>query len=328
MSLSTNKAARLIEIEYLLLAHSEGLTQADIARRLGVSRSTVNRYLPDLPKHIYIDVEDRNKWKIDRQADLINVRLDLHEAMAVHLAARLLTTRMDRQNPYAATALRKLAVALEPLAPQISRHMKQSADVIDDPERRNDPQYLVVLKNLTHAWAERTKIRVSHLGENGMLSQYLFSPYFIEPYAIGQSVYVIGLREPPGKIRTFKIDRLIKAEITEEEYEIPANFNPLNILSDAWGIWFTEDKPIDVILRFHAKVARRIKETRWHQSEEIEEQPDGSVIWKGKIAEPQEMLPWIRGWGADVEVLGPPHLREMVIEQVNDLYALYNKGVG
>ena len=27
--------------------------------------------------------------------------------------------------------------------------------------------------------------------------EYIFSPYYIEPNAIGQSTYVIGFREPP-----------------------------------------------------------------------------------------------------------------------------------
>ena len=77
MSRAETKTARLLEIEDLLLTHSEGLTQAEIARRLGVNRSTVNRYLPDLPAHIYIDDLDGNRWKIDRQAYLVNVRFNL-----------------------------------------------------------------------------------------------------------------------------------------------------------------------------------------------------------------------------------------------------------
>jgi len=48
MERATGKAERLLQIESLLLAHPDGLTQAEIARRIGVNRSTVYRYLPDL----------------------------------------------------------------------------------------------------------------------------------------------------------------------------------------------------------------------------------------------------------------------------------------
>jgi CRISPR-associated endonuclease/helicase Cas3 len=126
MERAQNKASRLIQIENLLLAYPEGLTQAELARRLQV----------DLPKHIYI--EDDGRLRLDRTAHLINVRLNLHEALAIHLASRLLATRMDRQNPHAAASLRKLGSAMERWAPRISRHVLQSADVMDEAWQRQD----------------------------------------------------------------------------------------------------------------------------------------------------------------------------------------------
>jgi CRISPR-associated endonuclease/helicase Cas3 len=54
---------------------------------------------------------------------------------------------------------------------------------------------------------------------------------------------------------------------------------------------------VGVVLKFHPRVAHRVRETRWHRSEQVEEQPDGSLLWRARVAEVQEMLPWIRGWG-------------------------------
>lgn len=86
-----------------------------------------------------------------------------------------------------------------------------------------------------------------------------------------------------------------------ESYQLPASFDPREYLSSAWSIWTSDHEPVDVILRFNARVARRVQETRWNRSEQVEAQPDGTLIWRAQIAEPKEMLPWIRGWGADVE---------------------------
>lgn len=318
------KANRLLQIEALLLSHPEGLKPAELARRLGVHRSTIGRYLYDLPKHIYLDDEDGGRWKIDRAGYLIQVRFNLHEATAVHLAARLLAARMDRQNPHAAAALRKLSASMEMIAPHISRHLSQSADEMDGERQIRDPRFVENLEQMTLAWAYGRKLRVWHrYSEDGEVYEYLFSPYFVEPYAVGQSVHVFGLREPPGALRTFKLDRIERVELLSESYSIPADFNPQDLLADAWGIWYTDHEPEQVKLKFSPQVARRVGESRWHQSEQTVIRPDGSLLWCAKIAAPKEMLPWIRGWGADVEVLEPEWLREVLVQEARKAALLY-----
>ncbi len=326
MNRAENKANRLLQIEALLLAHPEGLTQAEIARRLNVNRSTVNRYFRDMPDQFPYYETDDGRLFIDRQSYLVNVRLGLHEAMAVHLASRLLATRMDRQNPHAASALRKLGLALERLAPRISRHVQQSADVMDEAAQRHDPVYLQALERLTLAWAEQHKVHVWHRKEtNEPVQMHVFSPYFIEPYAVGQTTHVIGFSDTRAAIRTFKVERIERVEALRDVYDIPEDFDPRDLLADAWGIWYTDNEPVEVVLKFHPRVAQRVKETRWHRSQKLEEQGDGSILWSARVAEPREMLNWVRGWGADVEVVEPHVLRKVVRDDAQRLMAIYDQ---
>ncbi len=325
MNRAQEKALRLLQIEQLLWAHPEGLTQSQIAERLGVNRSTIWKYLDKdhLPPSIYNDEFDGNKLKLDRSADLTKASFSLHEVMAIHLATRLLATRSDKQNPHAASALRKLGKALERLDKNISAHLLRSADVMDEDRDFRDPVYLHVLETLTAAWSAGRKVKVQHQMESGRVFDYTLSPYFIEPYAVGQTAHVIGLREPPGKLRTLKIERIRAAEITRDPYTIPADFDPRTLLRDAWGIWTSDQEPVEVVLRFHPRVAMRVRETRWHPSQRIEEQADGHLLWRAQVAEPQEMLPWVRGWGADVMVLEPEPFRKALETEVQQLTKLY-----
>jgi len=326
MSRAETKTARLLQIEDLLLAHPEGLSQSDIARKLGVNRSTVNRYLPDLPQHIYIDDLDGNRWKIDRLAYLVKVRFNLNEAMAIHLATRLLATRMDRQNIHAATALEKLGLSLRSLAPMISQYISRSAEKMGGVWQKQDPVYLQALEKLTLAWAECKKVQVWHRSDkNHEIKTYVYSPYYIEPYAIGQSTYVFGFSDPPGAIRTFKIERIERVEILRDTYEIPTDFDPFELLSDAWGIWYTDAEPEKVTLLFQPRAAQRVGETRWHRSEQIELREDGRLLWRALIDEPREMMPWVRGWGSDVEVLEPEWMREEISQEVLNLVKIYHE---
>ena len=57
------KGERVAQLELLLLSHPEGLRRAEIARRLGVHRSTISRYVSELNE--YIDIfEETNLIKI------------------------------------------------------------------------------------------------------------------------------------------------------------------------------------------------------------------------------------------------------------------------
>jgi predicted DNA-binding transcriptional regulator YafY len=317
------KAERLLQIEALLLDHPEGMTQSEIARRMKVNRSTILRNLDSMQALIY---EGDGKVFIDRQAYLINIRFNLHEALSIHLASRLLATVLDRQNTHAASALRKLGLALERLAPHISRHLALSADAIDETVQWEAPNYLHVLEILTLGWAEGRKVSIWHRkNENGPLMQYTFSTYYIEPGAVGRSTYAIGWREPTGELRTFKIERIEWAEITNESYVIPEDFNPQHLFSDAWGIWYTGSEPVEVVLEFNSRVASRLGETRWHRSEKVERLENGKLIWRAKVAEPKEMLYWIRGWGSDCKVLAPESLREICREEAQKIMQNYEQ---
>jgi CRISPR-associated endonuclease/helicase Cas3 len=244
--------------------------------------------------------------------------------MAVHLATRLMATRTDKHNPYAASALRKLGQALEAFAPLISQHLIASAEVMDDAGQRYDPNYLRTLEVLTRCWSEGRLVHIWHKSDStGKVFEYDFAPYFIEPYAVGQTTHVIGLCQSPDRMRTFKIERIERAEPLTQSYIIPADFDPRAQLAHAWGIWYTENEPVEVKLKFHPRVARRVKETRWHRGEDTKDLPNGYLLWWAKIAEPQEMLPWIRGWGADCEVVEPEGLRETLIGEAKAMAEMY-----
>lgn len=310
---SHGKASRLIQIELLLLSHPEGLTQSEIARRLNVNRSTIFRNLTELNAPIYVE---NHRYYINRESYLVHVRFNLHEALALHMATRLLTTRSDRQNPHSASALRKLGTALEAIASPVGKHMQESAELLDSSGRTVDLVYLDCLEKLTLAWASLQKVRIGYLSHrSGQVRDFVLSVYYIEPYAVGQTSYVIAYSEPQMDLRTYKLERIRFVEHMDEGYSIPADFKLSKLMNDAWGIWGSEGEPVEVLLKFSPKVAERVKETRWHQSEELLEQDDHSLLWKARIAEPREMLNWIKGWGSEVEVLAPEKLRaEMALE--------------
>ncbi len=318
------KVQRMRELTNLLLNNPDGLHKAEIGRRIGVDRAQVATDLDDLGyfEPVWEPIEGK-LYSINRENYRAKVELSLDEVLSLHLATRLLTTRTDKHYPQAASALRQLGTAIRPLAPLIADHMKESASVLDDDHRLHDPNFIQNLRRLTKAWANGQKVLVAHEGEDGRIFEYTFSPYFIEPYAVGRTLHVIGWRDPPDKLRTFKIERIRTVEFLDESYEIPPDFDPREKLKNAWGIWYTEKEPVRVVLRFGTAVAKRVAETQWHHTQQVERLEDGRLRWQADVAEWREMLPWIRGWGADVEVLEPKALRRKIEREILRLTAVY-----
>jgi predicted DNA-binding transcriptional regulator YafY len=85
---------------------------------------------------------------------------------------------------------------------------------MDSQAQRHDPVYLEVLETMTRAWSDGRVAHLWHRMEDGRVFDYDFAPYFIEPYAVGQTTHVIGWREPPGALRTFKLERIQRIELT------------------------------------------------------------------------------------------------------------------
>ena len=61
----------------------------------------------------------------------------------------------------------------------------------------------------------------------------------------------------------------------------------------------------------------------WHPSQAIDDLEDGGCLLTVRVAEMREMIPWIRSWGPDVEVLEPPALRREIAADARRAAAVY-----
>lgn len=320
------KAARVRRIRELLLEHSQGLRPAELlerlqAERIQVNRSTLWRDLNEMSDYVE---KQGDRYVLERSRAPLTVEFRLDEALALYLASRLLVDSTDRRYPDAASGLHKLGLALQGTAPLIGQQVRSTAQRMQGTERRDDPHFVENLRRITAAWAERRMLRIYYRkAPDERLKTHDLAPYFIEPSAVGQCNYLGGRREPPGELRTYKIERIERVEQLDQTYSIPEDFDLHEHFRHAWGVWTTGEQPVEVVLRFSPQAAVRVRESRWHPSEETQRLPDGRLLWRAWVAETTEMLPWIRGWGSGVEVLEPGNLRQQIVEEARQLADLY-----
>ena len=187
----------------------------------------------------------------------------------------------------------------------------------------SDSPFARVFDVITLAWATGRKVRIRHQSlHSPNIHEYTLSPYLIEPWGPGNAAYVIGHASFFDQVRTFKLERISHAELLAETFEVPPDFDPTQLLAHAWGVMYG-DETTEVVLRFSPQVTRRVKESVWHGSQQIEDCEDGGCLMRLRVAHTLEMVHWILGWGPNCEVLRPPELRSDVAARLKRAAELY-----
>ena len=312
-----SKAARLRRIEHRLYNAPQGLRAVELADHCGVDRRTIYRDLISLHEMGVPVWEYAGRYGIDRESYLSTIHLNLNEAVALFFAARLLAHHSDEHNQHVVSALSKLAAGLPDTT--IANHIARAADAIRAKPLR--AAYMRVLEAITRAWADRRRVTIQYRAASGELTERVICPYFLEVSRSEPASYVIAHDDLRGALRTFKLERIVAAEILAESYIIPDEFDPYVYLASAWGVM--DEVEVEVRLRFSPAVASRVKESVWHHSQRVVDEPDGGCELTMRVGGVREVRAWVLGWGADVEVLAPPSLREEVYAQARQMLEMY-----
>ncbi len=310
VSSKRDRLARMTRILALLNAHPDGMKPAEIARRVDSSVRTVYRDLKSIEGELGMPLwSEAGRWGIEADAFLPPLKLTRSEAMAVVLSARLMVRYADKYDPDLASAFEKLAGIL-PAA--LREHVDRTLD--DLSRRPTDDAFNRHVRLLTQAWAERRVVALDYApapyAPEAAPRSARVRPYLIEPSLQTHALYLIGWDETKDAMRTFKIERIRDVSLTPDGFA-PPDAEIDGMFERAWDI-IADQEPVEVVLRFAAKVASRVREARWHPTERVAEDADGSLTWRATVAGPIEIRLWILSWGDDVEVLEPVALREDV----------------
>lgn len=306
-----SRTARLRKIEEMLLLTPDGMRAIDLADRLDVDRRTVYRDVDFLCGQGIPIWQSDGRFGINRTRYISTVNLSFHEAIALVLAGLLLSRTIDERNPHVMSALRKLAVTLpRPL----TAHLKRAAERVQT--HHDDIQQIAVLEALAEGWGTGRKVRVGYRSpRSGALRERILSPYALEPTPSG--IYVIGHDDWAKDMRTFKLDRLETAVLLKDSFTIPESFDLESHLSSGWRI-MAGDHIQEVVLKFTPEVTPHIYERQWHPTQKLERvEENGGCLFRVQVAQPEEMQPFIRSWGAQVEVLEPEWLRDQIAAELH-----------
>lgn len=320
-----DRLARLLSVASILYSRGSGesgVAVSEIARLTGMTTRTVYRDINALDEELGVPVfqAGRGRYGIDRKFFLPPLRLSVPEAIVLFLASRLIARWSDQYDAAVVSAFTKLA----DLLPQpIARHV--AATMLAVGEHESNEPFTRTFSAVARGWAEGRAVELVYDPGSGTEKRTRVQTYFLEPDAALRSVYLIAYDEPAAAMRTYKVERIRSATLTQDRYEIPDDFDPDAWLANSWGIWSSDSTPTEhVRLRFDPSVAHRVREAVWHRSQQLVELDGGGLELTVTVAGTVEIRPWILSWGDGVEVLEPLELREAMALAVRQAAARYD----
>lgn len=322
--ISAEKQRQIRERILLLLSrYPNGIKQTEMAQHLGMESRTLNNYLRDLQTEGKLE-KDGHLWYRFPEKPVVMRSLNAspEESVILYLASRLFVKQSDTRIELAETVLLKLTDILSEdinLGDEIAQAARELA------QRPKDARYEDVFRTIIRAYIYRCRVRIVYQPYRGGAFETVFEPYLLEPSAIGFATYAIGYSSTVDTLRTYKIERIQQAKLLmTDDYTIPPDFPGLDLLRNAWSIYYGEEL-VEVVLRFHPSVARRVQETNWHPSQQSGPDEDDPSYWcvSFQVADTTDLKPWIRTWGANCEVLETPELRQELMGEARRLAEMY-----
>lgn len=282
-----------------------------------VSQKTIQRDIDFLRDEagapIEYDRERKGFFYTDRQWFLPSVPLSEGELVATMLAARAL-------EQYAGT----------PVAADLGRIVGKLAGLLPDridvrpewltgrftfqgpPAKPVDPEvWSLVIRGLMR----RRSLRIGYRAmEAPAPTERVVDPYHIAN--LSGEWYVFAHCHTRDQVLQFAIPRIVTAEITEDEFRIPTDFDPQAHLAGVFSRFASAGKTVPIRLRFRADVAPWVLERTWHPSQSVRRLRDGRVELSFKAAGLFEVMRWVLSWGSAVTVLAPAELRKDVAEEI------------
>lgn len=324
-----DKAVMVIELARRLAASAEGLTLDEMARDMGVGRRTAER-LRDAVGALFPQMEELSdpptkRWRIRGGLSAFEQAPTAVELLELAKAADALRKAGE---PARAAALESLerkvraairSTALNRLAPDLEALVRAETIAVQaGPRPFEDERTLAVIRQAIMAGQAlgfvyrrgSTPGRRREMAPCGLM--------------FGRANYLVATELGSDSPRTFRLDGVEQAEVLDRPASPPEGFDLSAFANRSFGIY--QDAVEDVALRISPAKADEARVWRFHPSQTLEEQPDGAVVVRFTASGMKELAWHLFTWGADVEVLAPARLRDILVEELETALRRHGRG--
>ncbi len=319
----TRQLERLLKLDYLLRTSTRPTT-ADLMAELEVKERTVRNDIAFLRDRFDAPIAyDRKRGFHYTAPDwrLPTIPLTQGELFALTLGARMLEAYIGQGYQ---SVLRSAIGQLAQRLPEQTWVDLQS--LVDDriafksgASVQLDGQ---IWQQVEEACRTRHRIWIRYfVPDRNEITERQCDPYLI--YLCRGNPYLISYCCLRQDIRWFRIDRIQVLKVLDETFDINADFDPKQYFTKIFQ-FEVGGEPQQVAIWFDTSVANYIRERLWHNSQTIEEHPDGSLTLNLTVSGMNDVKRWVLGYGKATRVLAPPQLVKSLQQEVEGMFNQYH----
>lgn len=306
------RTARILEIIQIIAIRPRQYRAKDLAQRFEIGERMIKKDLQVIRHGLRLDIcSSRQGYYFGETPQLPTVAYSFTEALALLQAAQVSRQVTGINSADLAAAVARLVDLFPPEFKNLLQKVSYRHRITVAREHRQE-----MLRLLNQGWLERRKLDIiySTASRKGAISQRIIHPYHIMPYV--RSWQLIAYCENRNDVIMFKVDRIQEATLLDQTYEVADDFNPEQYIGNVWGVMRAEGQVSEEIeLHFSPDAGRWVAEEFWHSSQQVEQQPDDSVLFRLTIPITPEFVNWLLYYGSKVKVMKPYHLRTTVATQ-------------
>jgi predicted DNA-binding transcriptional regulator YafY len=148
----------------------------------------------------------------------------------------------------------------------------------------------------------------------------------VDPYGFiinAGRVYCVAYDHTRHDKRTFAVDNVGDAVVLSQTFIRPSDFNVEAYAAASISGVLHADETTEVCVRFAPRVAKAAAAARVVAEREVRQNEDGSVEIAYQVADVDELVRWVLGWGAQAEILTPPTARTSIAALAHQISAKY-----
>lgn len=314
-----DKAAMVIDLARGMAASAEGLTLNEMASQMGVGRRTAERMrdavLMLFPQAEEISDPPSKRWRIRgglssfEQAPTATEMLELTKAAAgLHAsgdpsrAAVLQGLERKIKAAMRSTTLNRMAPDLEALV------RAETIAVQAGPRPGADEGVLATIRGAILA---EQPLHFIYARPGAEARTRTVTPCGL---MFGRANYLVAHVPDAGRIQTFRLDRMSSVGVGEGMARPPAEFDLGAFASQSFGIY--QDQIEDVVLKIAPEAADEARGWRWHPTQVLEDQPDGSVVVRFRASGMRELAWHLFSWSGAAQIVQPARLKEVMADEL------------